>query len=84
AVLRPCASFPEARCPVPQIQNGRVVSAPSVTYTYKDTVTFECEPGYTMRGHSVVQCQLNSTWEPPVPACEQGKCPGSALRASPT
>uniref|UniRef100_A0A8B9T508 Sushi domain-containing protein n=1 Tax=Anas platyrhynchos TaxID=8839 RepID=A0A8B9T508_ANAPL len=75
AVLRPCASFPEARCPVPQIQNGRVVSAPSVTYTYKDTVTFECEPGYTMRGHSVVQCQLNSTWEPPVPACERGKCP---------
>uniref|UniRef100_A0A8B9T5K1 Sushi domain-containing protein n=1 Tax=Anas platyrhynchos TaxID=8839 RepID=A0A8B9T5K1_ANAPL len=79
----PCASFPEARCPVPQIQNGRVVSAPSVTYTYKDTVTFECEPGYTMRGHSVVQCQLNSTWEPPVPACERGKCPGSALCPSP-
>ncbi|XP_071884742.1 complement receptor type 1 [Anas platyrhynchos] len=64
----------EARCPVPQIQNGRVVSAPSVTYTYKDTVTFECEPGYTMRGHSVVQCQLNSTWEPPVPACERAGC----------
>uniref|UniRef100_A0A8B9BW11 Complement C3b/C4b receptor 1 (Knops blood group) n=1 Tax=Anser brachyrhynchus TaxID=132585 RepID=A0A8B9BW11_9AVES len=64
----------EARCPVPQIQNGRIVSAPSVTYTYKDTITFECEPGYTMRGHSVVQCQLNSTWEPPVPTCEQAGC----------
>ncbi|NXI74680.1 CR2 protein, partial [Anseranas semipalmata] len=71
-----------ASCPVPQIQNGRIVSAPRSTYTHKDTVTFECEPGYVIRGHSVVQCQLNSTWEPPVPACEHGKCPAGAVGAS--
>ncbi|NXW34145.1 CR2 protein, partial [Phaetusa simplex] len=67
-----------ARCPVPRVQNGRIVS-PRTTYTHKDTVTFECEPGYVLHGHRVVQCQLNNTWEPPVPACEQGKCSDSAL-----
>ncbi|NWH67294.1 CR2 protein, partial [Geococcyx californianus] len=74
-----CASSPEARCPVPQIPNGRIVSSPKAAYTHKDTVTFECEPGHILRGHRVVQCQLNNTWEPPVPVCEQGKCSHSAL-----
>ncbi|XP_053943634.1 complement receptor type 2 isoform X3 [Cuculus canorus] len=64
----------EARCPVPQIQNGRIVSPPGTAYTHKDTVAFECEPGYVLRGHRVVQCQLNDTWEPPVPFCEQAGC----------
>ncbi|XP_064894761.1 complement receptor type 1 isoform X4 [Columba livia] len=63
----------EARCPVPQVQNGRIVS-PRTAYTHKDTVTFECEPGYVLRGQRVVQCQLNNTWEPPVPVCEQAGC----------
>ncbi|NXL56160.1 CR2 protein, partial [Chordeiles acutipennis] len=65
-------------CPVPQVQNGRIVS-PRTAYTHKDTVTFECEPGYVLHGHKVVQCQLNNTWEPPVPVCEQGKCSNSFL-----
>uniref|UniRef100_A0A8B9Z243 Sushi domain-containing protein n=1 Tax=Buteo japonicus TaxID=224669 RepID=A0A8B9Z243_9AVES len=55
-----------ARCPVPQVQNGRIVS-PRTAYTHKDTIAFECEPGYVLHGHRVVQCQLNNTWEPPVP-----------------
>ncbi|XP_010081196.1 PREDICTED: complement receptor type 1-like [Pterocles gutturalis] len=63
----------QARCPIPQVQNGRIVS-PRTAYTHKDTAAFECDPGYVLRGHSVVQCQLNSTWEPPVPVCEQAGC----------
>ncbi|NWS47003.1 CR2 protein, partial [Probosciger aterrimus] len=77
-MLKTCPSFPEARCPVPWVQNGRIVS-PRAVYTHKDTVAFECEPGYIIRGHRVVQCQLNSTWQPPVPVCEQGKCSNSAM-----
>ncbi|NWI71544.1 CR2 protein, partial [Todus mexicanus] len=73
-----------ARCPVPQIQNGRIVS-PRAVYTHTHTAAFECEPGYVLRGHKVVQCQLNNTWEPPVPVCEPGKCSNSALNVnSPT
>ncbi|NWV23168.1 CR2 protein, partial [Origma solitaria] len=67
-----------ASCPVPQIRNGRIV-APRSAYAHRDTVTFECDPGYAIRGHRQVQCQPNNTWEPPVPVCEQGKCPSRAL-----
>ncbi|NXG31639.1 CR2 protein, partial [Dromaius novaehollandiae] len=55
------------------------VSAATSADTHKDTVTFECEPGYVMHGHSVVQCQPHNTWEPPMPVCEWGKCLNSAL-----
>ncbi|NXU54720.1 CR2 protein, partial [Turnix velox] len=65
--------FPDARCPVPKVENGRIVS-PRTSYTHKDNITFECEPGYVLHGHKVVQCQLNDTWAPAVPVCQQGKC----------
>ncbi|NXL12832.1 CR2 protein, partial [Mesembrinibis cayennensis] len=78
---RTCPSSPEATCPVPRLQNGRIV-APRTAYAHKDTIAFECEPGYVLRGHRVVQCQLNNTWEPPVPVCEQGKSSNRALNVS--
>lgn len=77
-----CASLPEAGCSAPQIQNGRIVPAPRSTYAHKDTVTFECEPGYVIRGPKVVQCQQNNTWQPPVPTCEQGKWLASTAGAT--
>lgn len=75
------SSLPEAGCSAPQIQNGRIVPAPRSTYAHKDNVTFECEPGYVIRGPRVVQCQQNNTWQPPVPICEQGKWPASTAGA---
>ncbi|NWH79901.1 CR2 protein, partial [Piaya cayana] len=74
-----CDSLPDAGCPAPQIQNGRIVSPPSSAYAHNDTVAFECDPGYVLRGHRVVQCQLNDTWEPPMPFCEQGKWSHTSL-----
>uniref|UniRef100_A0A8C3P8F0 Sushi domain-containing protein n=1 Tax=Chrysemys picta bellii TaxID=8478 RepID=A0A8C3P8F0_CHRPI len=65
-------SFSEVRCPAPQIQNGRRVSGDRRVYSYKDSVTFECDPGYTMKGHSLSQCQTDDTWDPPLPVCEPG------------
>ncbi|XP_033375748.1 complement receptor type 2 [Parus major] len=62
-----------ASCPVPRIQNGRIV-APRSAYAHRDTVTFECDPGYAIRGHRELQCQPNNTWEPPVPVCEPAGC----------
>ncbi|XP_032643007.1 complement component receptor 1-like protein [Chelonoidis abingdonii] len=64
----------EVRCPAPQIQNGRKVSDDRRVYSYKDNVTFECDPGYTMKGHSLSQCQTDDTWDPPLPVCEQVTC----------
>uniref|UniRef100_A0A8C0GNE4 Sushi domain-containing protein n=1 Tax=Chelonoidis abingdonii TaxID=106734 RepID=A0A8C0GNE4_CHEAB len=66
----------EVRCPAPQIQNGRRVSDDRRVYSYKDNVTFECDPGYTMKGHNLSQCQTDDTWDPPLPVCEQGKTNG--------
>ncbi|NXJ67181.1 CR2 protein, partial [Rostratula benghalensis] len=60
-------------CPAPQIQNGSV-SVPRYRYAYKDTVSFQCHRGFTLRGHSTSQCQADRRWDPPVPVCEQGKC----------
>uniref|UniRef100_A0A8C3HW55 Sushi domain-containing protein n=1 Tax=Chrysemys picta bellii TaxID=8478 RepID=A0A8C3HW55_CHRPI len=60
------------RCPAPQIRNGRRVSGDRRVYSYKDSVTFECNPGYTMKGHSLSQCQTDDTWDPPLPVCEPG------------
>ncbi|NXE20885.1 CR2 protein, partial [Ardeotis kori] len=74
-------------CPVPQIQNGRV-SVLKYRYTYKDTISFKCHKGFTLRGHHTAQCQADKTWDPPVPVCEQGKCQHSDLlslhKSSPT
>uniref|UniRef100_A0A8C3P8F1 Sushi domain-containing protein n=1 Tax=Chrysemys picta bellii TaxID=8478 RepID=A0A8C3P8F1_CHRPI len=69
----------EGACPAPQIQNGRRVSGDRHVYSYKDSVTFECDPGYTMKGHSLSQCQTDDTWDPPLPVCEPGKCQNSDL-----
>ncbi|KAK4809250.1 hypothetical protein QYF61_016064 [Mycteria americana] len=57
-------------CPVPRIQNGRV-SVLKYRYMYKDTVSFNCHKGFTLRGHHTAQCQADKTWDPPVPVCEQ-------------
>lgn len=72
--------FSEVVCPVPQIQNGGV-SVLKYRYTYKDTVSFKCRKGFTLRGHRTAQCQADRTWDPPVPVCEQGKCQYSDLIA---
>ncbi|XP_065447089.1 complement receptor type 2-like [Chrysemys picta bellii] len=64
----------EVRCPAPQIRNGRRVSGDRRVYSYKDSVTFECDPGYTMKGHSLSQCQTDDTWDPPLPVCEPATC----------
>ncbi|XP_035755821.1 complement receptor type 2 [Egretta garzetta] len=57
-------------CPVPQIQNG-TVSVLKYHYTYKDTVSFKCYKGFSLRGHHTAQCQADNTWDPPLPVCEQ-------------
>ncbi|XP_059723558.1 complement receptor type 2 isoform X2 [Haemorhous mexicanus] len=69
----PLPACGEASCPVPQIQHGRILAARSA-YSHRDTVTFQCDPGYAIRGHREIQCQPNNTWEPPVPVCEQAGC----------
>ncbi|KFQ28477.1 C4b-binding protein alpha chain, partial [Mesitornis unicolor] len=67
------------RCENPEVKNGRRLSGFGTGHTYKMTVTFECNPGHSMNGSSVVTCEADSTWKPPLPTCDPVYC-GPALR----
>ncbi|NWH67168.1 CR1 protein, partial [Geococcyx californianus] len=66
-----CKNF---TCENPEVKNGRKLSSFRTEYKYKDTVIFECDPGYLMKGDSVVVCEADGTWKPPLPTCDPVFC----------
>ncbi|CAM4608621.1 unnamed protein product, partial [Lepidochelys kempii] len=58
-------------CIAPEVQNGRKVAGHGPVYRPRDTVRFECDPGYTLNGSRQIQCRDEGIWDPPVPACTQ-------------
>ncbi|KAM9520376.1 complement component receptor 1-like protein isoform 1-T1 [Guaruba guarouba] len=62
------------RCENPEVKNGRRLSGFGIRHAYKDTVTFKCNPGHFLNGSSVVTCEADSTWEPPLPTCDPFHC----------
>ncbi|XP_028615866.1 complement receptor type 2 isoform X6 [Grammomys surdaster] len=65
-------SIPAVQCVQPQINRGQMLSILKHSYSYNDTMTFSCDPGFTMKGSSRTRCSAQGTWEPPVPVCEKG------------
>ncbi|XP_031824436.1 complement receptor type 2 [Sarcophilus harrisii] len=63
------------KCQTPLIANGRNVRNWRHTFTLNDAVELECNPGFTMKGSKVVQCQSNSQWKPALPVCFKGCLP---------
>uniref|UniRef100_A0A8C5WYA8 Sushi domain-containing protein n=1 Tax=Laticauda laticaudata TaxID=8630 RepID=A0A8C5WYA8_LATLA len=61
----------ETQCPSPQIKNGKIVAGISSTYKYNQKVSFECIGGHEMVGSREIHCQVDGTWDPPIPVCEQ-------------
>ncbi|NXI53419.1 CR1 protein, partial [Chloroceryle aenea] len=64
-------------CKNPEVPNGRRLSGFGTDHTYKNTVTFECNPGHVLRGSNLVTCEADSNWKPPLPTCDPIYC-GSA------
>ncbi|XP_044530106.1 complement receptor type 1-like [Gracilinanus agilis] len=64
-----------AKCKTPVIANGRSMSLFRPFYLLNDAVELECDPGFTMKGSRVVQCQINSQWDPALPVCFRGCLP---------
>ncbi|XP_060545538.1 complement receptor type 1 [Pantherophis guttatus] len=65
-----------AWCQSPQIKNGKIVAGVSSTYKYNQKVSFECIGGHEMVGSREIHCQVDGTWDPPMPVCEQVvQCP---------
>ncbi|XP_060088978.1 complement receptor type 2-like [Heteronotia binoei] len=55
-------------CIRPEIQNGgKTIS--KLQFKPKETITFECAPGYILKGNNTIECQSDSTWDLPVPLC---------------
>ncbi|NXL56161.1 CR2 protein, partial [Chordeiles acutipennis] len=68
-----CFSLPAIGCKRPEIENGRATGL-ETTYRLADTVVFECDFGYALKGSQESQCQFGGIWDPPVPICEKSKC----------
>uniref|UniRef100_A0A8C0AMR2 Sushi domain-containing protein n=1 Tax=Buteo japonicus TaxID=224669 RepID=A0A8C0AMR2_9AVES len=71
-------SLPYPRCEVitcisPNIPNGEVAEGQSAAYRPGANVTFQCHPGYVLRGSREAKCQPDGRWVPAVPTCEPGE-----------
>ncbi|XP_032935877.1 membrane cofactor protein-like isoform X2 [Catharus ustulatus] len=65
---------PECRvvkCEDPRVENGRKTSGFGGSYTYGNSVVFECVPGYFLVGAEVITCGENNDWVPPKPTCQK-------------
>ncbi|XP_010000348.1 PREDICTED: C4b-binding protein alpha chain-like [Chaetura pelagica] len=67
------------RCKNPEVKNGRRLSGFGTEHTYKNTVTFECNPGHLLNGSSLVTCDADSNWKPPLPTCVPSCGPAPVL-----
>ncbi|XP_075631895.1 membrane cofactor protein isoform X2 [Balearica regulorum gibbericeps] len=59
------------KCDNPKVENGRKISGFASSYSYRESVVFECDPGYFMIGSHIISCGENNTWSPPKPTCEK-------------
>ncbi|XP_065450658.1 complement component receptor 1-like protein [Chrysemys picta bellii] len=67
-LLAAAARDAEIRCAFPEVQGGKKAVA-GTTYRFGMNVTLECDSGYVLEGSSLIQCQHDFTWDPPVPVC---------------
>ncbi|KAF6074075.1 complement component 4 binding protein alpha [Phyllostomus discolor] len=75
-------SFPEcviAKCESPpDISNGKYNGGSEDVYTYGSSVTYSCDPSFSMLGEASISCTVvNKTegvWSPSPPTCERISC----------
>ncbi|XP_074833362.1 complement receptor type 2-like [Carettochelys insculpta] len=65
----------ELRCPSPPaIANGKPRSQAGTVFTSGMSVTYSCEPGYSLSGQASLNCTASGTWSSPIPRCEEVLC----------
>lgn len=68
-----CFSLPVITCTSPSIKDGEVAEGQRAVYHPGDNVTFQCHPGFVLRGSRGAKCQPDSRWVPAVPTCQPGE-----------
>ncbi|KAM3841174.1 zona pellucida sperm-binding protein 3 receptor-like isoform 1-T1 [Vipera latastei] len=63
----------KVKCHGQKIPNGRMQTLFLEAYTYQNKISYECNSGYLLVGSSLVECDANSEWNPPVPRCIKEK-----------
>ncbi|XP_056413930.1 CUB and sushi domain-containing protein 3-like [Hyla sarda] len=51
------------------VQNGKKASGFVGPYTWKSSVSYQCDPTFVMNGSSSVTCTVDSRWDPDIPEC---------------
>nr|XP_048286597.1 zona pellucida sperm-binding protein 3 receptor-like isoform X2 [Myodes glareolus] len=63
----------------PDISNGKHSGRDEDLYTYGSSVTYSCDPNFTLLGNASIVCTVvNKTvgvWSPSPPACQRACCP---------
>ncbi|KAM4862031.1 apolipoprotein R-like, partial [Thomomys bottae] len=58
-----------AQCQKPQIENGKL-SVNKAQYIEPETITIQCNSGFSLVGTQSITCSENGTWYPKMPKCE--------------
>ncbi|NXQ94234.1 CR1L protein, partial [Sagittarius serpentarius] len=71
---KPAPECKEVNCEHPSVENGKLLSGYRSEYTYRDTVMFDCNFRYAMKGSDTSTCKENGLWDPPLPLCQLSSC----------
>lgn len=64
-------SFPVTVCINPIVANARQLGGQGLLSAPGQTVTFQCQDGYSLQGSASVSCQEDGSWQPPAPVCHR-------------
>ncbi|NWY52537.1 DAF1 protein, partial [Chionis minor] len=53
----------------PSITNGKLKGNISDTFAYGASVSYSCNPGYSLIGNAFINCTASGTWSQPPPRC---------------
>nr|XP_028590275.1 zona pellucida sperm-binding protein 3 receptor-like isoform X5 [Podarcis muralis] len=59
------------KCKDPVVEHGLILSGFGHSYTYGNTIRFECKTGYFLMGNYLIKCGANSSWYPALPSCKE-------------
>ncbi|XP_053249411.1 zona pellucida sperm-binding protein 3 receptor-like isoform X2 [Podarcis raffonei] len=59
------------KCKDPVVEHGLILSGFGHSYTYGNTIIFECKTGYFLMGNYLIKCGANSSWYPALPSCKE-------------